>query len=46
MLLRVFRFFPKMKMLLTVLIIDGVALGFYSSEITHLIFPESGTSKD
>lgn len=38
MLKQVLHFFPKMRMLLFVLVIDGVALGFYSSEIPHLIF--------
>ena len=38
MLVQVLHFFPKMKMLLLVLVIDGVALGYYSSEIPHLIF--------
>lgn len=46
MLKQVLHFFPKMRMLLLVLVIDGVALGFYSSEIPHLIFVEEGTSKD
>jgi len=43
---KVLKFFPKMKMLLTVLILDGVCLGVYSSEIPHLIFAEPGTSKE
>lgn len=46
MLVKVLRFFPKMKMLLSVLILDGVCLGVYSSEIPHLIFADPGTSKE
>lgn len=45
MLIKVLHFFPKMKMLLLVLIIDGVSLGVYSSEIPHLIFSSGDKSE-
>jgi hypothetical protein len=45
MLIRVFRFFPKMKMLLPLLIVDGVSLGIYSSEIPHLIFSDASKTE-
>lgn len=45
MLLRVLRFFPKMKMLLPVLIVDGISLGIYSSEIPHLIFSDASKAE-
>lgn len=40
-----FAFFPKMKILLLLLIIDGISLGFYSSEITHLIHSNADKSQ-
>ena len=45
MLSKVLHFFPKMKMLFLVLIIDGVSLGVYSSEIPHLIFSDGDKSE-
>lgn len=35
--MKVIKFFPIMGMLVPVLIIDGISLGVYSSEIPHLI---------
>jgi sugar phosphate permease len=32
-----FRYYPKMKSVIFILLIDGVCLGIYSSQITHLI---------